>query len=312
MNRRKFFYTLGLGLATGWAARRLFLPLSAKADNPKISVALLADAHLRHGDPDRPEARALALAVAEIRSLEPPPHLVLFAGDLAHDGNPDALALGEEILSELPMPILAVRGEGDGSPKKGEPGWKLFGQGRFIYNIAGVTFLGLDTGWQDTNEGPGFVLGENQNRWLDHLLSQLDPARPLFILSHAPLTPIFRPWGQWTVDSGPLIDRLSRFPEVLCLHGHVHLPRTSSPFKKLHLSQSTPSPTSLHHGGRSGLSFRHSVRHLSLSATSWPLPYALEGTPPILRPGFGPQGCGWALLNHRGQSFRFYPLGWQA
>jgi hypothetical protein len=128
MNRRKFIYNLGMGLAAGWAMGRLSWPRWAEASTPAISLALLADPHLKDGNDQRPEALSLARAVAEIRSHESSPHLVLFAGDLAHDGNPDALALGEEILSDLPMPVLAVRGEGDGRSAKVQAAWTPVGR----------------------------------------------------------------------------------------------------------------------------------------------------------------------------------------
>ncbi len=303
MKRRDFIRNLGLGLAAGWATSRCLWPGPASASQPAISLAFLADAHLPNSDPSRPEARALARAVTEIRFLKPTPNLVLFAGDLAHDGDPGALALGEEILSDLPMPVLAVRGEGDGRPKKGEAGWELFSHGRFVYVFEGINLLGLNTVWQDTPEGPAFALGETYRRWLDQVLSGLDPARPLVILSHAPLTPIFRPWGQWTVDSGPLINQLSGFHQVLCLHGHVH-----------HCGSSAGNDL-----GEEGLGHyrnpqpakRKPITHLALPATSWPLPLALEGTPRKLRPGVGPRGCGWVLMNS-GQPSQVQHVLWQA
>ena len=52
---------------------------------PRPSLALLADAYLKNGDPARPEA--LARAVAEIKSIK---H-ALFAEDLSHDRGPCAL-----------------------------------------------------------------------------------------------------------------------------------------------------------------------------------------------------------------------------
>ena len=304
MDRRTFIYNLGLGLAGGWAACRLSWPRWAEASTPAISLALLADPHLIDGNDQRPEARSLARAVAEIRSHKPSPHLVLFAGDLAHHGNPKAIALGEEILSELPMPVLAVRGEGDGRPEKGEAGWELFSNGHFIYGFEGMNLLGLDTAWQDTPAGPGFALGETQLRWLDRVLSGLDPAPPLIILSHAPLTPIFRPWGQWTVDSGPLIDRLSQFHRVHCFHGHVHQSgRPVEAGRGLENFCHFPTLKTLN---------RKPLSHLALPATSWPLPLPQQGTPKKLRPGLGPRGCGWAFLNIRGQSFRLHQVVWQA
>jgi 3',5'-cyclic-AMP phosphodiesterase len=304
MNRRAFIYNLGMGLAAGLAAGRLSWPRWAEASTPIISLAFLADAHLRDGDPGSIEAQALARAVAEIRALRPAPNLVLFAGDLAHDRDPKALALGEEILAELPMPVLAVRGEGDGRPKKGGAGRRLFADGRFFHHEAGVTFLGLDTALQKTPEGPAFALGEAQVRWLNHLLSGLDPAKPLIILSHAPLIPIFRPWGQWTVDSGPLLSHLSRFENVLCFHGHVHQVEFPTD-EKIEAEGSG-------HYRKPKTENRKPVSHLALPATSWPLPSALTGTPETLRPGLGPRGCGWALWPRGGQSPEVRQVIWQA
>lgn len=304
MNRRTFIYNLALGLAAGWAAGPLFWPRRLQASTPPLSLALLADAHLHDGDPSRPEARALARAVAEIKALPAPPRLVLFAGDLAHNGDLDALALGAEVLSDLPMPVLAVRGEGDGRAEKTGAGGKFLRQGRFVYHCEGISLLGVDTVWQPgAPEGPAFVLGEGQRRWLDHVLTGLNPDKPLIILSHAPLSPVFRPWGQWTADSGPLLRRLSRFRKVFCLHGHVHHSASTVEFLEIENVGLYQKPTTDN---------RKPTTHLSLPATSWPLPQALAGTPRKLRPGLGPRGCGWALLDPRGPSPRLSRVVWQA
>jgi len=326
-------------MAAGWVYQGWpgSFPLARAAAQPlNLGIACLADAHLPDGNPSRPEALSLARAVAEIRSLTPVPRLALLAGDLAHDGDASALALGREILSDLPMPILAVRGEGDGSPGKGDGG-QLFGKSRFFYTCEGVNLLGLDTVWQDGPYGPGFTLGEAQPRWLAEILVRVDPAIPLIVLSHAPLTPIYRPWGQWTVDSGPLLDQLTRFEQVLCLHGHVHHgggvfahgqatpgksppplvgggwgEREISPWPGPGLARFTPSPTLPHQRGGSEDGAWRGFQHVSLPATSWPLPSPLAGTPQKLRPGLGPRGCGWAFLSQGGGQSQFRQVLWQA
>ncbi len=302
MNRRAFLYNLGLGLAAGWIAGPLSWPRWVEASTPRLSLAFLADAHLPDGNPSRAEAQALVRAVAEIKALAARPRLVLFAGDLAHDGHPAALALGQEILSELPLPVLAVRGEGDGRASRSEAGGKFF-QERFVYSCAGVNLLGLDTVWQDTPAGPAFALGESQYRWLNRVLSGLDPAAPLIVLTHAPLEPVFRPWGQWTVDSGPLLHQLSRFRKVLCLHGHVHHGLPTGGYLEVGRFALYRKPKTEN---------RKPITHLALPATSWPLPEAMTGTPRKLRPGLGPRGCGWVLLDPRGPLPRFYQVAWQA
>ena len=307
MYRREFLKMLASGMAAGWAYKCWpgVFPIAGDASAaPSLVIAGLADAHLRDGNAQRPEAIALARAVAEIKNLSPAPHLVIFAGDLAHDGNADALALGQEILSELAMPVPAVRGEGDGSPETGGAGRRFFDKGRFLCNHEGVNLLGLDTVWQDSPQGPGFALGIRQRLWLAQVLPRLEPATPLLVISHAPLIPIHRPWGQWTMDSGPLLSHLARFENVLYLHGHVHhgaflagdLSEVSGPdsesFRVLKTDNRKPS-------------------HLALPATSWPLPSPLTGTPRELRPGMGPRGCGWALLRQGGQQSRFQQVLWQ-
>jgi hypothetical protein len=311
MHRRGFIKMLAAGAAAGWAYQcwpgASPWPGEAAAASPGLALACLADSHLKDGNDRRPEAQALARAVAEISSLAPAPHLALFAGDLAHDGNPGALALGQEILSDLSMPVLAVRGEGDGHPAPGGAGSPFFEAGRFFYTQAGVNLLGLDTVWQDGPGVPGFALGESQYRWLNGVLDRLSPAAPLVILSHAPLTPVYRPWGQWTRDSGPLLERLSRIEQVLFLHGHVHHWGGVAAHGGIF-----PGKTSLPQAGEKENFAWGGLQLISLPATSWPLPSPLTGTPQQLRPGLGPRGCGWARVLTGGQTPQVRQVLWQA
>jgi len=263
MNRREFLRLMGWGLAAGWAGARLAWPLTALAGNDReVRLALLADAHLIDGDDRRPAARSLARAVAEIRGLSPAPDLVLFAGDLADRRDPRALALGREILSDLPSPLLMVMGEGDGLPDESGPWRRLFGEPRFshsfpfnppspqpsppwgegekLWRFSGqspsnllpktenrkpktvIQVLGLHTSWCPGPAGPGFYVGESGRRWLARELTRLNPDAPLVVLSHAPLARVFRPWQQWTGDAPQVAQLLAPFRQVLCFHGHVH------------------------------------------------------------------------------------------
>ena len=143
MDRREFVKQVGLGLAAGWAVGRLTWPFAARAADPEVHLALLADAHLKDSNERRPEALALARAVAEIGKLSPPPELVLFAGDLAHRGRPDALDLGREILADLPAPVLAVCGEGDHGPR-GNSSWvRRWGDALVLPGMAGFPSAGV-------------------------------------------------------------------------------------------------------------------------------------------------------------------------
>jgi Icc protein len=298
MERREFIRRLGLGLVAGWAGGSFAWPLPAWAAGPARRLALLADAHLKDGDDRRPEALALARAVAEIRSLSRPPDLVLFAGDLAHRGRPDALDLGREILSDLPAPMWAVPGEGDQGPR-GSAWPRRFGESRFSRAWQGFQILGLHTSLKGRPGGPVFEIGAEQRQWLAAALARLDPATPLIVVSHAPLTRIFHPWQQWTMDAPAIARLLARFPAVLYLHGHVHGAGVGGWEQRSEVvsfaETRQPKPET----------------HLSLPATAWPQPQAVQGTPRVIRPGVGPRGCGWALVTLAPGTANFQPYLWQ-
>jgi 3',5'-cyclic-AMP phosphodiesterase len=279
-----------MGLGAGWVARRLSWPRPAWAALPPLRLALLADAHLKSGDECSLEAKALARAVAEINTRSP--DLVLFAGDLAHRGRPDALDLGRAILADLDSPLWAVRGEADRGRSGDAPWIRRFGEPWFLQTYQGVHFLGVDTVLRPSHQGSAFEIGAAQHRWLADTLSALAPATPLVIVSHAPLTRLFYPWQQWTTDSVELVPHLSRFRQVLCLHGHGHGVGIR--------------------GQRAGVSDPPAIPHLALPATAWPRPQAVQGTPAVARPGLSPTGCGWVLATLAPQSVDFSPQLWRA
>ena len=343
-----------LALAAAWTAGRLTWPQPAQAQAPILRLAMLADAHLKSGDDRRAEALALARAVAEIKALTPPADLVCFAGDLAHQGRPDALDLGREILSDLPAPLLAVRGEGDHGPR--QSAWvRRFGEPRFSRPYRSAHLIGLDTVLTPTARGPIFELGPVQRRWLAAALTDLDPATPLIIVSHAPLARLFHPWQQWTGDAPEIGSLLARFGQVLCLHGHVHgagVGNAGAKGQGSGISVRIPPSPPLAKGGMAIPFFpgtgesenpplakgdlggfpgawinsndgnlfswatenskQQTANHISLPATAWPRPQAVQGTPAVPRPGLGPHGCGWALLTLSSTQGNFQPFLWRA
>jgi 3',5'-cyclic-AMP phosphodiesterase len=312
MDRRNFIKQIGLSLAAGWAFGWLSAPWTAWAAAPDLRLAVLSDAHLKNGDDYCPTAQALAQAVGEINALSPPPDLVLFAGDLAHHGRPDAFDLGQEILSDLPAPLWAVRGEGDGGVG-GLASWsQRFGAPRFSFNFKRVHFLGLDTVFRRTPYGPAFEIGAEQLSWLAGELAALDAATPLVIVSHAPLDRLFFPWQQWTQDAQEIKPLLARFRQVLCLHGHAHGAGVHGAKVGGRLSEAANG-----HGWPGFLTKNRqlptaSPLHLSVPATAWPLPAAVQGTPALMRPGLGPHGCGWSLVTWRAGAASFQPHLWHA
>ncbi len=300
MHRRGFIKGLGLGLAAVWVWGPWGWTRPSIAAASGLSLGLLADAHIKDGDDRRPEAKALARAVDEIRALTPSPDLVLLAGDLAHAGRAEALDLGKEILADLPAPVWAVRGEGDCNRHGSEPWERRFGKLRFSRTFQGVHLIGLDTTLAATPQGPVFEIGAPQRRWLAKELAEIDPSEPLVVISHAPLARLFQPWQQWTADAGEVAAQFSRFRRVLCLHGHVH---------GIGLCDQGSGARNVDQGDNI---FLTENPLLSLPATAWPQPQAVQGTPAVVRPGHGPGGCGWSLLTLTPAGTRFLPRVWQA
>lgn len=317
MERREFLRRMTMGLAAGWAGGKISWPVSGLAAAPELRLAFLADAHLPDGHDGRPEARALARAVQELRALQPPPQLVLFAGDLAHKGNPHALALGKEILSDLPAPCRLVPGEGDGLPD-GAAAWRrLFGESWFSKSLPGLQVIGLHTVWCPGPAGPLFRVGETSRRRLARELARVDPEIPLLILSHAPLAPVYHPWQQWTLGGAELLSLLTAFPKVMCLHGHTHNAGVRG--QGLGVSKAVISDQWSVISKGKDMSFTEKRKpktenplHLALPATAWPGPLAIQGTPAHLRPGLGPACCGWGVVYLRNDAWEFRPHLWQA
>ncbi|MFZ5449817.1 MAG: metallophosphoesterase family protein [Thermodesulfobacteriota bacterium] len=308
-----------MSLIAGWAFGWLASPLRAWGTAPKLRLALLADAHLKNGHNRSPEAQALARAVAEISFLSEPPDLVLFAGDLAHKGRPDALDLGREILSGLTAPVWAVRGEGDCGRGGVEPWVRRFGLPSFSRRYRGVNFLGLDTARCKTHCGPAFELGAAQRQWLLQELARLDSDTPLVIISHAPLPRIFYPWQQWTRDAMDIAPLLGRFSRLLCLHGHVHgTGVVNAGASKAGIWSQWPVASIGNDGWEVSFTANRQpptatrLLSISLPASAWPCPQPIQGTPAILRPGLGPRNCGWGLVTLGPMGLDFQPRLWQA
>jgi hypothetical protein len=311
VKRREFLWQLSIGLGAGWLAGWLPWPQESRAVAIPARIALLADAHLVDGNPARPEARALARAVAEIRRLHPAPELVLFAGDLAHRGDPQALALGKEILSDLSAPLYPVMGEGDGGPDPSGLWCRLFGDPWFSVSYPDFQLLGLHTAWSDGGRHPQFLVAETGRRWLAAALSRLQLEKPLLILSHAPLGKMFLPWGHWTADAGRLMPLLRQFSSVVAVHGHVHHNHGAGPgFGGTFSGDGCRLALGASRTG-AGSGSQPTLIHLGLPATAWPLPVPLQGTPAALHTGGGPRGCGWGVLAGQGGVWRYQTHCWE-
>jgi len=200
-----------------------------------------------------------------------------------------------------------VMGEGDGSPGNSAPWRRLFGEPWFSRTSTGLQILGLHTPWTPGPGEPLFQIGDAGQRWLARELDRFVSEIPLLLLSHAPLAPVFRPWQQWTLDGPEILARLRRFRQVLCLHGHTH--NAGIRDQELGISTGKGFSEVIFTENRK-LKTENCLLNLSLPATAWPQPQAIQGTPARLSPGLGPCGCGWSLLTIEASSFKLQPQVW--
>jgi len=273
LSRRRFLQQVGAGMAAGafgWSlgVNPLWGGPASTGPDRAVRLALLADAHLGCGRQGQTLADNLLAAVAEINKVQPPVDLVFFLGDLADGADLRAQALGQEILATLAAPCWLLPGDHD--PTAASP--DLQG-GLFSFTWQGIHFCGLDTRTgQSSQPGPCFRLRQPCLRWLAGEIQGLPPEKPLIILSHAPLYPLFRPWQWYTAGAEALPGLLRPRPRVLLLHGHVHQ----------HIGMAMAN-----------------LRFQGVRSTAWSLPDVHIGTtaaPPWSGRRQGRAGCGWLLL----------------
>ena len=287
------------------AGGQVYRPREADAA-PALRLAFLADAHLKDGDERRPEAQSLARAVAELRSLNPRRNWSCSPGTWPITATPPPWPwAGKSWPIYLPpASCLWVKATSGLRCPLAPPLWRTL-----VYSDSpGLQVIGVHTAWRPGPGGPLFRVGDPGRRRLARELQGLDPEVPLLLVSHAPLDPVFRPWQQWTLDGPEVLAQLSRFRQVLCLHGHTHQAVASGQWPvaskgqdlgEALLAENRKPPTG-------------NLLHLSLPATAWPQPQAVQGTPARLGPGLGPSGCGWALLAAEAGSFKWQPQVWEA
>lgn len=230
LNRRQFLQVLGTWPWMAGSSAPLSPPAQAAGPQTALRIALVADAHLTGtGRPNDNTTRLLEV-IQEINACDPPVDLLIFAGDLTADGELASLELGRELLKQSKCPALPLPGETDCQGAGLTRWFRLFGPPRFAFSWHHCHFLGCDL--EPPASQGSFRLEAERRRWLQERLRGLPPDEPLFLITHAPLYRLYRPWGWWTDGSEALWPRLAARSRTYLLHGHVHQPLllTQGPF----------------------------------------------------------------------------------
>ena len=289
---------MGAVLAKGLSTPFSFLPLKidqAEASTGKVKsfrFAYISDSHIYEKDVNDRFVRSLLRAVDDVNSLDPQPDFVFYGGDLAQLGQEKELELGAQILKNLKAPVRMMVGEHDWYLDMGEKWRALFGKPTYSWDHKGIHFVtlnsvverdfwtkrgmtpmermktvaGLDNGVQSP-----FTVGSEQREWLQKDLAKYPVDQPVIVFSHSPLYKLYKNWNFWTDDAEEVQKILSRFKQLVVIHGHTHQLLTNR-IGNIHF-----------HG---------------MLSTAWPWPYAPQGMPQLTiqmnRPDpFNPNdGCG--------------------
>jgi Icc protein len=161
--------------------------------DPGHVIAHVSDPHLlagslQYGAIDTQEH--LALALARLRRLDPPPRALVFTGDLADKAEPAAYArlreLVEPVAAELGAEVVWVMGNHDEREPYARGLYDEAGdrpQDR-VHEVDGLRIVALDT------SVPGYHHGEltdDQLAWLTEVLSTPAPHGTLLALHHPPI-----------------------------------------------------------------------------------------------------------------------------
>lgn len=304
LTRRTFLHKSllsGGAIATG-SAVGVFQTLTsmevAVAQGETFSFAWVSDTHLYPRELNTRFIDKAVRAFKEVQEMGSNFDFMIFGGDLAQLGDPVEIKLGAELLEEVKIKKVFIPGEHDWYLDLGESWNSYFGETPWTFDHKGVRIVGLDTvgrapdywtargmtpeermghmsALDGSQAGPWSGVGNEQRQWLSSTLSDWPKDAPVIIFSHTPLYEVYAPWNFWIRDWREVHEIILQFSNVTNIHGHVHQPL----YNEI--------------GG---------MRSIGQLATSWPWPYAPEGTPeltrPMLRvdPGDHFDGVGWGNL----------------
>jgi 3',5'-cyclic-AMP phosphodiesterase len=208
----------------------VFYPVPGQAKVHIMIIAQITDTHIALDTPDADQRiRDLALTVADINALDPPPDVIIHSGDIVHNGRPDEYAKAAATLATARAPVYVMAGNKDNRANLR----KAFSQGGYLapdvdfvhYAIDGypVRLIALDTLSSDSNKG------DFCRERVGYLIDQIDAdtTRPIAVFTHHPPFEV-------TVGPDPLhfksrhtMSRLRRTLQhsgrvIAIFSGHVH------------------------------------------------------------------------------------------
>jgi len=151
-------------------------------------IAQISDSHVALDAPDADQRLSdLAVSIADINALEPPPDAIVHTGDVAHSGRPDEYAAAGAILARARAPLYVLAGNKDDRTNLRTA---FAGNGylapdfpfiQYAIDRHPVRLVALDTKSAGNK-------GDFCRRRLDHLhdLLRSDAAKPVAIFTHHP------------------------------------------------------------------------------------------------------------------------------
>ncbi len=199
--------------------------------DPRHVVAHLSDPHLLAGgrlqygaiDTDQ----RLRLALTRLERLDPAPHALVFTGDLADKGEPEAYArlreLVEPVAERIGAQVVWVIGNHDERPAYSAG---LFGEDSDavqdrVYDVDGLRVVSLDTSVPGWHHGE---LRETQLTWLAEVLAEPAPHGTVLAMHHPPIPmPMLRVAETIELlDQEPLAAVVEGTDVRAIVGGHIH------------------------------------------------------------------------------------------
>lgn len=178
-----------------------------------LKVLFLSDAHA--------EVDSVRRLVGKVRDEKP--DLVVFAGDISHQGN---LEMAKEIIAELEklnVKIIAVPGNMDSKEILEFLEEKGMSIEKKIVNVKGYVFAGLGGAIAHNKIYP-YNLGElNAKKVLDEILKGSD-AKKTILVTHSPPkdTKLDLAGGKVHIGSKEIGKAIEKYQPLLSVFGHVH------------------------------------------------------------------------------------------